>query len=37
MINLMLGTSGERLSAIHGHILDMEKPIAMMNKQGARA
>ncbi|MFC1488361.1 DUF169 domain-containing protein [Thermodesulfobacteriota bacterium] len=31
--HLMLGTSGERLSAIHRHILDMEKPIAMMNKQ----
>ena len=33
--HLMLGISGERLSAIHGHILDMEKPIAMMNKQRA--
>jgi len=33
--HLMLGISGERLSTIHGHILDMEKPIAMMNKQRA--
>lgn len=33
--HLMLGISGERLLAIHGHILDMEKPIAMMNRQRA--
>jgi len=35
MINLMLDTGGERLSTIHGHILDMKKPISMMNKQRA--
>jgi len=33
--HLMLGTSGERIETIHRHILDMVKPIAMLNKQRA--
>lgn len=35
--HLMLGTSGERLAAIHRHILNMAKPIAMLDKQLAGA
>lgn len=31
--HLMLGTSGERLAGIHRHILNMAKPIAMLDKQ----
>ena len=31
--HLMLGISGDSLDLIHTHILDMSKPIAMLNKQ----
>ena len=31
--HLMLGISGDALDQIHAHILDMAKPIAMLNKQ----
>ncbi len=31
--HLMLGTSGDRLVTLHRHILNMAKPIAMLNKQ----
>jgi uncharacterized protein (DUF169 family) len=30
--HLMLGTPGSTLTAIHQHVLDMAKPIAMLNK-----
>ncbi len=33
--HLMLGINAERLETIHRHILDMAKPIAMLNKQQA--
>ncbi len=31
--HLMLGISGDALEQLHAHILDMAKPIAMLNKQ----
>jgi uncharacterized protein (DUF169 family) len=31
--HLMLGISGDALDQLHAHILDMAKPIAMLNKQ----
>lgn len=31
--HLMLGISGDTLDLVHAHILDMAKPIAMLNKQ----
>lgn len=31
--HLMLGISGDSLDIVHAHILDMAKPIAMLNKQ----
>ena len=31
--DLMLGAPGDQLALIHTHILDMAKPIAMLNKQ----
>ncbi|MDA3788674.1 MAG: DUF169 domain-containing protein [Desulfobacula sp.] len=31
--DLMMGISGDDLDKIHSHILDMSKPIAMLNKQ----
>jgi uncharacterized protein (DUF169 family) len=31
--DLMLGAPGDQLALIHAHILDMAKPIAMLNKQ----
>jgi len=31
--HLMLGISGDALDLVHAHILDMAKPIAMLNKQ----
>jgi len=34
---LMLGSPGDQLEIIHNHILDMTKPIAMLEKQSAGA
>jgi len=31
--DLMMGVPGNQLEMLHGHILDMAKPIAMLNKQ----
>jgi uncharacterized protein (DUF169 family) len=33
--DLMLGAPGDQLETIHQHIIDMAKPIAMLNKQNA--
>ena len=30
--DLMLGAPGDQIEKIHAHILDMAKPIAMLNK-----
>jgi hypothetical protein len=30
--DLMLGAPGDRIEQIHAHIIDMAKPIAMLNK-----
>ncbi len=35
--DLMLGVAGDQLEMLHNHILDMAKPIAMLNKQSAGA
>ena len=35
--HLLLGTAGQNLGPIHSHVLDMAKPIAMLNKQRSTA